>query len=93
MASEVVVLKPVNLGRFAHTLYQEDLEQLKMLSNLLNFIRDLYTDKRDYCKAALDGGAVVEPGALDAWVVNQDVAGYIVPPFKIRKVVLKKRAS
>ena len=76
--AEVVTLRPVNLGRFAHTVTQEDLVELQVLGQQLNDARVRYLGKRDWIKAALRGGAAVEPGFLTAELVLRQRPAYRV---------------
>ena len=87
--SNVVVLRPVNEGRFAHTIYQEDLLELLLYSNQINEARDRYRAKREYIRAALASGAAVEPGALTALLQECQGGGYQVAPFTYRKLVVR----
>src|SRR5260221_6526589 len=59
--SAVIEIRPRE-GRFAHTIYQEDIEELLRRSVFLDDARDRYLQMRDYLKAALRGGARVGPG-------------------------------
>ncbi len=61
VAENVIVLKPRNEGSFAHTLYQEDAAELLKLSREFSQARAKWEQKRDYVKAALRGGARIEP--------------------------------
>lgn len=63
--SSVIEIRPRE-GRFAHTIYQDEIEELLRRSVLLDDARDRYLQMRDYLKAALRGGARVEPGLHEA---------------------------
>lgn len=63
-ADNVIVLTPRNEGSFAHTLYKEDAAELLQLSREFSEGRRRWEEKRDYVKAALRGGARIEPGAF-----------------------------
>lgn len=87
--SNVVVLRPVNEGRFAHIITQEDLLELMQYSNQINQARDHYREKREYIRAALVSGARVEPGVFTALLEERQGGGYQVAPFTYRKLVVR----
>ena len=61
---EVIQFTPRE-GRFAHTIRQEEIEELLQRSRDLTEARQRYIELRDYLKAALRGGAVIESGAYE----------------------------
>jgi hypothetical protein len=87
--SNVVVLRPKNEGRFAHTVTQEDLLELKQYSNEINEARQRYQEKKEYIKAALRGGARVEDGVFSAELVAQKGGGCFVEVYEYEKLVVR----
>lgn len=61
---EVILFVPRE-GRFAHTIRQEEIEELLSRSRELTEARDRYLQLRDYLKAAIRCGAVIESGAYE----------------------------
>ncbi len=68
-STNVVVLKPRSSGRFTHTVYQEDLEELLLLSRYFSEARERWENKREYIRSALASGARVEEGIHSAKLV------------------------
>jgi hypothetical protein len=87
--SNVIELRSVNDGRFAHTIYQEDVVELKMLSREFSDARAAWEAKRDFVKAALRAGAAVEPGALTVALVKGKGGGFNVQVYDYEKVVVR----
>jgi hypothetical protein len=85
--STVIEIRPRE-GRFAHTIYQEDIEELLRRSVLLDHARDRYLQMRDYLKAALRGGARVEPGLHEARLEMLKREEYTVKPSLVEKLVV-----
>ena len=86
---KVVVLRPRNEGRFAHTITQEDLIELKLLSREFNEARERWEEKRDWIKAALRSGAGVEDGVLSVELVKGTGGGFAVEVYEYEKVVVR----
>src|SRR5229473_7512245 len=86
--SSVIEIRPRE-GRFAHTIYQEDIEELLRRSVLLDDARDRYLQMRDYLKAALRGGARVEPGLHEVRLEILDREEYTVKPSLVEKLVVR----
>jgi hypothetical protein len=86
--SAVIEIRPRE-GRFAHTIYQEDIEELLRRSVLLDDARDRYLQMRDYLKAALRGGARVEPGLHEARLEMLRREEYTVKPSLVEKLVVR----
>jgi len=65
-----LIVLPVGEGgenpRFVHTVRQQDLIELQYLSRLFSEARENWEEKKEWIKAALRGGAGVEPGLLTA---------------------------
>jgi hypothetical protein len=85
--STVIEIRPRE-GRFAHTIYQEDIEELLRRSVLLDDARDRYLQMRDYLKAALRGGARVEPGLHEARLEMLNREQYTVKWSLVEKLVV-----
>lgn len=76
--TNVVVLKPRNNGRFFHTIYQEDLEELILLSRYFSEARENWEKKKEEIRAALASGARIEPGIHTAELIRVTGANYAV---------------
>jgi len=66
-------LRPRNSGRFAHTVYQEDLEQILILKTQLRVAGKQLEAKERYVKAALRSGARVEEGIHSAKIIRWEL--------------------
>jgi len=86
--STVIEIRPRE-GRFAHTIYQEDIEELLRRSAFLDDARDRYRQMRDYLKAALRGGARVEPGLHDVRLETLNREEYAVKSSLLEKLVVR----
>jgi hypothetical protein len=86
--SAVIEIRPRE-GRFAHTIYQEDIEELLRRSVSLDEARDRYLQMRDYLKAALRGGARVEPGLHEARLEILNREEYTVRRSLVEKLVVR----
>jgi hypothetical protein len=86
--SPVIEIRPRE-GRFAHTIYQEEIEELLRRSVSFDDARDRYLQMRDYLKAALRGGARVEPGLHEARLEIQNREEYTVRPLLVEKLVVR----
>jgi hypothetical protein len=85
--STIIEIRPRE-GRFAHTIYQEEIEELLRRSVLLDNARDRYLQMRDYLKAALRGGARVEPGLHEARLEMLNREEYVVKSTLVEKLVV-----
>ena len=85
----MIQLKPRNEGRFAHTIYQEDIIELKLLSREFDDARRAYLDKRKYIRAALESGATVEPGLHSAEIIVCEREGFTVLAGTFKKLIIK----
>jgi len=85
----VLVLRPRNPGRFAHTVYQEDLEELLLLSRYFSEARDRWEAKRTEIRAALETGARVENGVHTAELVQLGPADYAVKRASTLRLVVR----
>jgi hypothetical protein len=86
--STVIEIRPRE-GRFAHTIYQEEIEELLRRSALLDGARDRYLQMRDYLKAALRGGARVEPGLHEVRLEILNREEYAVKPSLVERLVVR----
>lgn len=86
--SAVVEIRPRE-GRFVHTIYQEDIEELLRRSVLFDDARDRYLQMRDYLKAALRAGARVEPGLHEARLEMMNREEYRVKSLLVEKLVVR----
>jgi|SRR5579862_6460481 hypothetical protein len=86
--SAVVEIRPRE-GRFAHTIYQDEIEELLRRSVLFDEARDKYLQLRDYLKAALRGGARVEPGLHEARLELMNRDEYTVRSSLVEKLVVR----
>lgn len=89
MLGKLIELRPANDGRFAHTVTQEDVVELKMLSREFSDARERWERKRDWVKAALRAGASVEDGALTVGLVKCQGGGFTVEVYGYEKVVVR----
>ncbi len=74
----LLVLPPAKEGRFAHTITQEDLIELQLLSREFSEARERWEKKRDWIKAALRAGALVEVGVLTVRLEKRKGGGFDV---------------
>ena len=86
--STVIEIRPRE-GRFAHTIYQDDIEELLRRSVSLSDARDRYLQMRDYLKAALRGAARVEPGLHEVRLEVLNREEYTVKPSFVEKLVVR----
>lgn len=86
--SSVIEIRPRE-GRFAHTIYQEDIEELLRRSVLFDDARDRYLQMRDYLKAALRGGARVEPGLHEVRLEILNREEHMVKQSLVEKLVVR----
>jgi hypothetical protein len=86
--STVIEIRPRE-GRFAHTIYQEEIEELLRRSVLFDDARDRYLQMRDYLKAALRGGARVEPGLHEVRLEILNREEFTVRPSLVEKLVVR----
>jgi len=84
----VIEIRPRE-GRFAHTIYQDEIEELLRRSVLFDEARDKYLQLRDYVKAALRGGARVEPGLHEVRLEFLNRDEYTVKPSLVEKLVVR----
>jgi len=79
-AGNLIILKGNggNSGRFAHTIYQEDLEELILRRNEAREACKQLREKEKFVSAALRGGARIEPGVHEAEFVPVSREGYSV---------------
>lgn len=87
-SSTIIEIRPRE-GRFAHTIYQEDIEELLRRSVLFDDARDRYLQMRDYLKAALRGGARVEPGLHEVRLEILNREEHMVKQSLIEKLVVR----
>jgi hypothetical protein len=86
--STVIEIRPRE-GRFAHTIYQDEIEELLRRSVLFDDARDRYLQMRDYLKAALRGGARVEPGVHEVRLEILNREEFTVRPSLVEKLVVR----
>lgn len=86
--SEIIMFVPRE-GRFAHTIRQEEIEELMRRSRELTEARDRYLQLRDYLKAALRSGAVVESGSCEARLQSLMRSGYSVRPGIVERLLIR----
>jgi len=86
--STVIEIRPRE-GRFAHTIYQDEIEELLRRSVLFDEARDKYLQMRDYLKAALRGGARVEPGLHEARLEFTNRDEYTVRSSLVEKLIVR----
>jgi len=60
--NKVARLRPRNLGSFAHTIYQSDLEEVLIARTEMRNAEKKLQEKEEYIAAAIRGGAGTEPG-------------------------------
>jgi hypothetical protein len=77
-AGNVLVLKlrNKNLGRFVHTIYQEDLEDLLLKRRRVREAEKELKKKEEFIAAALRSGARVEDGVHTADLVPVDRSAF-----------------
>jgi hypothetical protein len=68
----VLKLRKKNPGRFAHTVYQDDLEELLLKRRRAREAREEVESKEEFIAAALRSGAGVEEGIHTAEIVPVD---------------------
>lgn len=88
-ANEVIVFVPRE-GRFAHTIRQEEIEELERRSRALSEARENYLMLRDYLKAALRAGAVVESGPYEPKLCQLARAAYSVRAGIVEKLLIRR---
>lgn len=76
--SNVLTLRRRNLGSFAHTIYQEDLEAILIARMEIKKAAKKLEEKEEYVAAALRGGARIEPGLHSAELIPVDRKGFRV---------------
>jgi len=87
--SNLLVLPPAKEGRFAHTVTQEDLIELQLLSREFSEARERWEKKRDWIKAALRAGACVQDGVLTAKLVKRKGGGYNVEVYDYEQIIVR----
>jgi len=92
-STKVVMLRPVNEGRFAHTLYQSDALELMQLGREIAEAKTRYGEKKDFIKAALHSGAQMEPGLFSLELCPKNGGGCSIPEFSYEDVVVKRRGK
>ncbi len=86
---KLLVLRNRNEGNFIHTIYQEDLEELLLLSRELTEARKAYLIKKDAIKTALRAGAAVEPGIHTAELVSHQGGGFEIQLYTYMSLLVR----
>jgi len=86
---KLLILRPRNLGAFAHTIYQEDIIELQLLGIDLTNAREACEKKREYIRLALISGARIELGPHTARLEDVAVQGHASAPYTYKKLLIR----